>query len=91
LPNIRSAAKRHRQSLKARERNKSVKTRIKNVTKSVHEALEQNDAEQATVALQKAASVIDRAAQKRVIHWKKAARKISSLNRALNSFHSSRA
>jgi len=88
LPNIRSAAKRHRQNLKARERNKAVKTRIKNVTKAVHQAVNQQDADQASRAIQKAASTLDKAAQKRVIHWKKAARKISRLNRMVNTLQS---
>lgn len=88
MPNIRSAAKRHRQNLKARERNKAVKTRIKNVTKAVHQAVSQQDREKASQAIQQAACTLDKAAQKRVIHWKKAARKISRLNRMVNTLQS---
>ncbi len=89
MPNIKSSAKRHRQSLKARERNKAVKTRVKNVAKDVLKAVEKKDPEQANQAMHTAASVIDKAAQKKVIHWKKAARKISRLNRAVASMKSS--
>ncbi len=88
MPNIRSAAKRHRQNLKARERNKAVKTRIKNVTKAVYQAVDQKDPAKASMAIQQAASTLDKAAQKRVIHWKKAARKISRLNRMVNTLQS---
>jgi len=89
LPNIKSAAKRHRQNLKARERNKAVKTRIKNVTKAVQEAVDEKDSEKAATAVREASSVIDRAARKNVIHWKKAARKISRLSRTVSSIQQS--
>ena len=89
MPNIKSAAKRHRQNLKARERNKAVKTRIKNVTKAVQEAVDEKDSEKAATAVREAASVIDRAARKNVIHWKKAARKISRLSRTVSSIQQS--
>ena len=61
MANHKSAIKRHKQSVKRAARNRTVKTRIKNVVKSV------------------------RAATKGVIHWKKAARKISRLAKALNA------
>ncbi len=89
MPNIKSAAKRHRQNLKARERNKAVKTRIKNVTKAVQEAVDEKDSEKAATAVREASSVIDRAARKNVIHWKKAARKISRLSRTVSSIQQS--
>jgi small subunit ribosomal protein S20 len=46
--------------------------------------VEQKDTENASKALQTASSVIDKAAQKNVIHWRAAARKISRLNKAVN-------
>ncbi|MFO7729021.1 MAG: 30S ribosomal protein S20 [Desulfonatronovibrio sp.] len=85
MANHKSALKRHRQSLKARERNKAVRTRLKNATKAVRVAVEQKDAENASQALQAASSVIDKAAQKNVIHWRAASRKISRLNKAVNN------
>jgi len=85
LANHKSALKRHRQSLKRRARNRSVKTRVKNVIKSVRLAAEQKDAQKAAEALRTATSVLDRAAQKKVIHWRTAARKISRLTKLVNS------
>ncbi len=85
MANHKSALKRHRQSLKARERNKAVRTRLKNATKEVRIAVEQNDAENASKALHKASSVIDKAAQKNVIHRRTAARKLSRLSKAVNN------
>ena len=85
LANHASALKRHRQSLKRRARNRAVKTRIKNVVKNVTPtAIEEKDADKARIALKEASSVLDSAATKKVIHWRKAARKISRLNQAVN-------
>lgn len=84
MANHKSALKRHRQSLKRRDRNRAVKTRIKNVVKTVRQAVEANDKEQATAALKVAISVLDKAATKKTIHWRQAARRISRLNLAVN-------
>ncbi|MFP4658369.1 MAG: 30S ribosomal protein S20 [Desulfonatronovibrionaceae bacterium] len=88
MANHRSAFKRHKQSLKANVRNKAIKTRIKNAVKKVDQAVAQNDAQQAHDALRTASSILDRAAQKKVIHKRKAARKISRLNKAINNIAS---
>lgn len=85
MANHKSALKRHRQSLKARERNKAVKTRVKNATKAVRAAVELKDSDNASKALSTAYSVIDKAAKKKVIHWRAAARKLSRLSRAVNN------
>lgn len=85
MANHKSALKRHRQSLKARERNKAVRTRVKNATKAVRIAVEQKDTENASKALITASSIIDKAAQKKVIHWRAAARKVSRLSKAVNN------
>ncbi len=84
MANHKSALKRHRQSLVRNERNNIMRTRIKNVVKSVRSAVEANDKDQASVALNKAASVLDKAASKKVIHARNAARKISRLQAAVN-------
>jgi small subunit ribosomal protein S20 len=84
LANHESALKRHRQSLKRRDRNRSVKTRIKNVVKKVHDALDSKDKEQAQAALNLASSTLDKAASKKVIHARNAARRIARLQQALN-------
>lgn len=84
MANHKSAVKRHRQSLKRNERNRAVKTRIKNVVKAVRQAVEAKDADQAQTALKTATAVLDKAASKKVIHWRQAARRISRLNLAVN-------
>lgn len=84
MANHKSALKRHRQSLRNRERNRAMKTRIKNVVKAVRFAVEQKDADSAATALQNATSVLDKAASKKVIHWRAASRRISRLNQAVN-------
>jgi len=84
LANHKSALKRHRQSVKRNMRNTTVRTRIKNVVKEVRAAVEANDTNLASTALRKATSVLDKAATKKVIHARTAARKISRLNAAVN-------
>jgi small subunit ribosomal protein S20 len=81
LANHKSAEKRARQNTKRRLRNKSVKTRIKNVTKDVHLAAGEASKEAAFSKLAAAQSAIDKAAKKGVIHKRTAARKISRLAR----------
>jgi small subunit ribosomal protein S20 len=84
LANHRSALKRHRQSLVRRERNRAIKTRVKNAVKQLRIAIDSKDMEQADVLLKDATSVMDKAATKNVIHWRAAARRISRLNQAVN-------
>ncbi|WP_319759899.1 30S ribosomal protein S20 [Maridesulfovibrio sp.] len=84
MANHKSALKRHRQSVKRNMRNTTVRTRIKNVVKEVRAAVEANDTNLASTALRKATSVLDKAATKKVIHARTAARKISRLNAAVN-------
>ena len=83
MANHKSALKRHRQSLKLRARNRAYKTRIKNVVKDVRVAIEAKDLEQAQVALKAATSVLDKAATKKILHWRNAARRVSRLNTAV--------
>ncbi|WP_028578584.1 30S ribosomal protein S20 [Desulfomicrobium escambiense] len=84
MANHKSALKRHRQSLKARERNRMMKTRVKNAMKAVRTAIESQDQDAVTTALKAATTVLDKAASKKVVHWRTAARKISRLSLAAN-------
>ncbi|MBU1004131.1 MAG: 30S ribosomal protein S20 [Proteobacteria bacterium] len=84
MANHKSAVKRHSQSLKRNERNRAVRTRIKNVVKAVRQAVEVKDMEMAQAALKTATTILDKAATKKVIHWRQAARRISRLNLAVN-------
>ncbi|HKK32137.1 MAG TPA: 30S ribosomal protein S20 [Desulfomicrobiaceae bacterium] len=84
MANHKSALKRHRQSLRNRDRNRAMKTRVKNVVKNVRIAVEQKDADTAATALQAATSILDKAASKKVIHWRAASRRIARLSQAVN-------
>lgn len=84
MANHASALKRHRQNLKARARNRAMKTRVKNLVKAVRMAVEEKDKDRAREALRKAVSVLDKAATRKVIHWRNAARRISRLEIAVN-------
>ncbi len=84
MANHKSALKRHRQSVKRNERNRAARTRVKNLIKAVKTAVATEDKEAATLALTKATSTLDSIAGKGVIHWKKAARKVSRLTKAVN-------
>ncbi len=85
MANHKSALKRHKQSEKRNERNRAARTRIKNVVKAVKTAVASGDKEAAALALTKATSTLDTVAGKGVIHWKKAARKVSRLAKAVNN------
>ena len=85
MANHRSAIKRHKQSLKARERNRMVKTRIKNKLKEVRQAVEAGEKDTAEAKLIQATAVLDKAAAKGVIHSRNASRRISRLATAVNS------
>ncbi|MBW2574664.1 MAG: 30S ribosomal protein S20 [Deltaproteobacteria bacterium] len=85
MANYKSAIKRARQNEKRRLRNKSLKTRIKNIVKDVRLAVSEQSNEAALNKLDIAKSIIDNAAKKGVIHRKTASRKISRLSRLINT------
>ncbi|MEE8547582.1 MAG: 30S ribosomal protein S20 [bacterium] len=83
-----SAVKRHKQSTKRSLRNQTRRTRIKNLTKDVQSAIEAEDQDTAKKALDEAIPAIQKAASKRTIHKRTAARKISRLTRMVNTLQS---
>jgi len=85
LANHKSALKRARQNEERRMRNKSTKTRIKNIVKDVRLDVSENSKESALTKLDTAKSIIDKAAKKGVIHKKTASRKISRLSKTVNA------
>ncbi|MCR4667321.1 MAG: 30S ribosomal protein S20 [Desulfovibrio sp.] len=85
MANHKSALKRHRQSLMNQARNRANRTRVKNAVKAVNEALRSDDAIDARAKLVQATSILSKAANKGAIHWKKAARKVSRLSKAVNA------
>jgi small subunit ribosomal protein S20 len=80
-----SAEKRMRQNETRRMRNRHVKTGIKTMIKRVREAVQAKDKVKAKAALAQVTPLIDKAVNKGVIHWRTGARKISRLNRLVNT------
>ena len=85
MANHKSALKRARQNEIRRLRNKSIKTRTKNVTKSVRQAVDEKSIETARSELDSAKSIIAKAAKKGVLHKNTAARKISRLSKLVEN------
>ncbi len=76
-------SKRDKQSLKRFERNRAIKTRLKNLSKNFYRALDAGDVERARQLRDESQKHYDKAAVKGVIHPNKASRKISRLDKAL--------
>jgi small subunit ribosomal protein S20 len=87
LANHKSALKRARQNDSRRLRNKSTRTRVKNLVKEVRQAVAGQSGADAAAELNIAKSAIDKAAKKGVIHRNTAARKISRLTKQVNAAH----
>jgi small subunit ribosomal protein S20 len=81
LPNIKSAMKRVKVSAEKREENKMVKSEMKTAIKKVKIAVAAGDRELADNLYREAASCIDKAAKRGVIHKNTAANKKSGLAR----------
>ena len=84
LANIKSAKKRIITSAKRADRNKSVRTGVKNATKKVYAAIATGNKEEAAAALTSAISTIEKAGSKGVYHKCNASRKVSRLTKAVN-------
>ena len=84
MANHKSALKRARQNEIRRIRNKSVKTRVKNIIKDLKLAIDGESKEAVPEKLNAAKSAVDKAAKKGVLHRRTAARKISRLSRLAN-------
>lgn len=82
MANTKSAEKRHRQSLKRRARNITVRTNVKEAVKAARESIATKDTAKKTDALKVASKSLNKAASKGVIHKRTAARRISRLAKA---------
>jgi len=80
VANSPQAKKRARQNDKARAHNASLRSMVRTYLKKVVAAIEAGDAEAAKTAYAAAVPVIDRMADKGIIHKNKAARHKSRLN-----------
>ncbi|HEY7461630.1 MAG TPA: 30S ribosomal protein S20 [Gemmatimonadota bacterium] len=78
MPNVKSAVKRVRTSANRRVRNRSDRSRLRTAVKQVRQATDPQTVEE---IFRKAASLLDRAARKGLIHPNKAARDKSRLSR----------
>jgi small subunit ribosomal protein S20 len=84
VANIKSQIKRNRQSAKAQERNKAVRSSLKTATKKARTAVTEGDGETATARMLEASRAFDKAAAKGVVHKRTAARNKSRLAKAAN-------
>ncbi|WP_187647671.1 30S ribosomal protein S20 [Nitrosophilus labii] len=80
-----SALKRIRQTAKRTQRNRFYRTRIKNITKAVREAVAAGDKEKALEALKIANREFHKYVSKGVLKKNTAARKVSRLHKLVNS------
>jgi small subunit ribosomal protein S20 len=85
VANHKSALKRARQNDDRRARNKTTRTKVKHAVKQVRVAIAENAADTIAASLNTAASVIDKASKKGVIHRNTAARKIARLAKRVNA------
>ena len=85
MANIKSAKKRILVSKKKEFRNKSIKSKVKTLTKKVEAAAAAGDKAEAEAALKVAISEISKAASKGVYHKNTAARKVSRLTLLVNN------
>jgi small subunit ribosomal protein S20 len=85
MPNIASAKKRLRQSIKRRTKNRAVKAELRTEIRKVREAADAGKTDEAETNLRAAMAKLDRAAVKRIIHPNRAARLKSRLSAKLKS------
>jgi small subunit ribosomal protein S20 len=84
LANHKSAAKRTRQNLKRRDRNRQITSRVRGAVKKVHEAIEGGNASDAAGALRGAEKLIRRAASKGALPKTRASRSVARLAKAVH-------
>jgi small subunit ribosomal protein S20 len=80
MANIASARKRARQAEKGRQHNAALRSELRSAIRNVRKAIEAGDKPAARTVLQRASSVIDSIADKRIIHKNAAARHKSRLS-----------
>ena len=85
MANIKAMKKDLKRNAKARERNLSVRSALKTYVKKIRVAGATGDAAETKSAVQRATKMIDKAAQRGIIHKNQAARRKSRAMRAANS------
>jgi small subunit ribosomal protein S20 len=76
-------SKRDKQSLKRFEHKRTVRTRLKNLSKTFYRSMESGDLDKAREVRDESQKAYAKAAGKGIVHPNKAARKISRFDRAL--------
>lgn len=82
MANTKSSEKRNRQTQKRRARNAGVKTQVRGTIKKLREAISA-DPTKAQELFKEAASTINKAASKGVLHARNASRRIARLHKAV--------
>ncbi len=85
MANIKSQKKRILTNEKARIRNRAIRSELKTATRRVREAVEAQDAAAAQDNARHACRLLDKAAQKGVIHKNQAANRKSGIQKLANS------
>lgn len=85
MANSPQARKRARQAVARNQHNSSMRSMMRTAIKRVRQAIEAGDQAAANEVYRKASSVIDRVADKHIIHKNKAARHKSRLSAAIKS------
>lgn len=85
MANHKSAIKAHAQSLRRREHNKQLKTRMRHALTAARNSIDAGDAEKANLVVRTTVSLIDNLAGKGIIHHNAAARHKSRLSKRLKN------
>jgi len=89
MPNIESAKKRMRQSATRRDLNRGRRSALRTSLRKLNEAIEAGDMDSVRAAWRDAQAMLDRTAQRGVIHRNQAARKKARLSRQISKLASS--
>jgi small subunit ribosomal protein S20 len=84
MANHKSAKKRIKQTIKRTERNRYYRTRLKNIVKAVHEAVEAGDKTAAAEAFKVVNKQLHHFVSKGFLKKETASRKVSRLNKLVN-------
>ena len=84
MANHKDAVKRHRQNQKRKAYNKHYKSSMRTMTKKFRVAAEGNDSETLKALLPAATQLLQKLAQKGIIHKKQASRRVSRLQKLSN-------
>jgi len=85
MANSAQARKRARQAEATRQRNASLKSELRSAVKKVKKAIEAGDKAAAATTMQASQSVIDRIAEKKIVHKNSASRTKSRLAQAIKA------